>query len=153
VAGVEEAPDHVDHAADGLGGARLRHRGMHPQRVHVGVEAGQLGVGQLEVAHAKLARLGKDRVVDVGDVADHAHLVAELLEAPDEQVVRQVRGRVAQVGGVVRRDAAHVHAHHRPRLERHDRPLRGVEEAQGHAGPPEGAWPSTPRSRSVAFPR
>ena len=28
--------------------------------------------------HAELAGLGQDRVVDVGDVADHPHVVAEL---------------------------------------------------------------------------
>ena len=81
--------------------------------------------------HAELAGLGQDRVVDVGDVAHHAHLVAELLEPADEEVVGEVRGGVAEVRGVVRRDAAHVHAHDRRRLERHDRAPRGVVEAHG----------------------
>ena len=33
-------------------------------------------VGELEVRHAELAGLREDRVVDVGDVAHHPHLVA-----------------------------------------------------------------------------
>ena len=61
--------------------------------------------------HAELAGLRQDRVVDVGDVAHHAHLVAELLEPADQEVVGEVGGGVAEVRGVVRRDAAHVHAH------------------------------------------
>ena len=97
-------------------------------------EAGHLGLGEVEVGHAELAGLGQDRVVDVGDVAHHAHLVAELLEPADEEVVGEVRGGVAEVGGVVRRDAAHVHAHDRAELERHDRALRGVVELDRHAG-------------------
>ena len=40
---------------------------------------------------------GKDRVVFVGDVADHADVVAELLQPPDQQVVGEVGGRVAEV--------------------------------------------------------
>ena len=83
------------------------------ERVHVGAEAGHLGFGELEVGHAELAGLGQDRVVDVGDVAHHAHLVAELLEPADEEVVGEVGGGVAEVRGVVGRDAAHVHAHDR----------------------------------------
>ncbi len=132
VAVVEQTTDHVDHALDRLGGARLGERRAGVERVHVGAEAGELGLGQLEVGHAELAGLGKDRVVDVGDVAHHAHLVAELLEPPDEEVVREVGGGVAEMGGVVRRDAAHVHADDRADLERDDRTLRGVEELDRH---------------------
>ena len=72
------------------------------ERVHVGAEPRELGVGELEVRDAELARLRQDRVVDVGDVAHHAHLVAELLEPADEQVVGEVGGGVAEVGRVVR---------------------------------------------------
>ena len=61
-----------------------------------------LRLGQLEVRHAELARLGQDRVVDVGDVAHHPHLVAELLEPADQDVVGEVRRGVAEVGRVVR---------------------------------------------------
>ena len=117
---VEERVDHLDHAVDRLGGAGLGERRAHAERVHVGAEAGELGLGELEVGHAELAGLGEDGVVDVGDVAHHAHLVAELLEPADEEVVGEVGGGVAEVGGVVGRDAAHVHAHDRADLERDD---------------------------------
>ena len=132
VAVVEERVDHVDHAVDRLGGAGLGERRTRAQRLHVGTEPGQLGLGQVEIGHAELAGLGEDGVVDVGDVAHHAHLVAELFEPADEEVVREVRGGVAEVRGVVRRDAAHVHAHDRADLERDDGTLGGVEEPDGH---------------------
>ena len=121
---VEQLADHLDHAVDRLRRARLGDRGAHPERVHVGAEARQLRLGELEVGHAELTRLRQDRVVDVGDVADHAHVVAELLEPADEEVVGEDRGGVAHMRGVVGGDAADVHAHDRPDLERHDRAAR-----------------------------
>ena len=90
---------------------------------------------------------GQDRVVDVGDVAHHAHVVPELLEAADEEVVGEHRGGMAHVGRVVGRDAAHVHAHDRPDLERDDRELRGVEELDRHR-----RRSPAPVMRSVASP-
>ena len=122
------SPIHLDHAVDRLRGARLGDRRPHAERVHVGAEARELRLGELEVGHAELAGLRQDRVVDVGDVAHHAHLVAELLEPADEEVVGEVGRGVAEVGRVVRRDAADVHRDDGPGLERHDRPLRGVED-------------------------
>ena len=50
----------------------------------------------------------QQRVVDVGDVLDVAHLVAGVAPGPVEQVEGDVGRGVAQVGGVVRRDAADV---------------------------------------------
>ena len=92
VAVLEEGVDHLDHAVDRLGGAVVGQRRAGVERVHVGPEARQLGLGQLQVGHAELAGLGEDGVVDVGDVAHHADLVAELLEPADEEVVGEVRG-------------------------------------------------------------
>ena len=134
VAVVEETTDHVDHAVDRLGGAGLGEGRSGAERVHVGAEAGELGLGEVEVGHAELAGLRQDRVVDVGDVAHHAHVVAELLEPADEEVVGEVGGGVAEVGGVVGRDAAHVHAHDRADLEGDDGALRGVEELDRSCG-------------------
>ncbi len=91
-------------------------------------EPRDLRLGELEVRDAELAGLRQDRVVDVGDVADHPHLVAELLEPAGEDVVGQVRRRVAEVGRVVRGDPADVHPHDVLGRERHDHPPRGVVE-------------------------
>ena len=111
---------------------RLGERRAGVERIHVGAEAGELGLGQLEVRNAELPGLREDRVVDVGDVAHHADVVPELLEAADQQVVGEVGRGVAEVRGVVRRDAADVHAHGRADLERDDLALRGVEQVDRH---------------------
>ena len=95
----------------------------------------RLGRGEVEVVHAELAGLAEDRVVDVGDVPDAAGLVAEVPQAALEHVVGDVDRGVAEVGGVVRRDAARVHRDDRARLERHDLALGRA--AQPHR-PPHG---------------
>ena len=87
----------------------LKH-GQDVERVHVPVEPGLLGGGQVEVVHAELAGLGEQRVVDVGDVAHALGVVAEVAQAALQHVVEQVDGGVAEVGGVVGRDAARVDA-------------------------------------------
>ncbi len=95
-------------------------RGQQAERGHVGLEAGGLGRGQVQVVHAQLAGLAQDVVVDVGQVPHAAGLVAPVPEAALEDVVGQVGGGVAEVTGVVGRDAARVHEHDRARLEGHD---------------------------------
>ena len=77
-------------------------RRQQAERRHVGVEAGHLLGGQVEVVDAELARLAQDVVVDVGDVADAPGLVAEVPEPPLQDVEGQVDRGVAEMGGVVR---------------------------------------------------
>ena len=90
------------------------------ERLHVALEARLLAGREIEVVHAELAGLGEQRVVDVGDVADALHRVAQVDQPPLQHVVGDERRRVTEVGGVVRRDAARVHQHVVVRLERHD---------------------------------
>ena len=106
---------------------RRRHR-QRVERLHVGLEAGLLPGRQVEVVDAELARLGEQRVVDVGDVAHARHPVAEVDQPALQHVVGEVRRGVPEVGGVVRRDAARVHQHVLGRFERHDRPAGRVVE-------------------------
>ena len=62
------------------------------------VEAGHLGGGQVEVVHAELAGLGEERVVDVGDVAHAARVVAEVAQPALQHVVGDVRRRRGRGG-------------------------------------------------------
>ena len=128
VAAIEQLTDHLDHPVDRLRRPRFGDRRAHAERVHVGAEARQLFGCELEVGHTELPRLREDRVVDVGDVAHHPHLVAELFEPPGEQVVRQVRRGVAEMRRVVGRDPADVHRDHGPDVEVDDAPLCRVED-------------------------
>ena len=77
---------------------------------------------------AELACLAQDVVVDVGDVAHAPRLVAEVAQPALQDVEGQVDLGVAQVGGVVGRDAARVHRDHGPGLEGDDLAAGGVVE-------------------------
>ena len=134
VARRDEILDERHHLGHPFGGSWLGLGGTGVEVLHVAVEPGHLGRGQLQEVHAELAGLGQDRVVDVGDVAHHPHAVAEVLEAADQQVVGQVGVGVAEVGAVIGGDPAHVDPHlrgRRGRLEGHHGPPRGVVQAHG----------------------
>ena len=137
--GVAPVEDHPDEAAD-VGDRRRRpRRRRHRQRVerlHVGLEARLLPRRQVEVVDAELAGLGEQRVVDVGDVAHARHGVAAVDQATLQHVVGEERRGVPEVGGVVRRDAARVHQHVAPRLERHDGLAGRVVQAHRGLGAP-----------------
>ena len=68
-------------------------------------------LGERRDGDAELARFADHVVVDVGDVLDVAHLEGVELEVAPDGVEGDERARVAEVADVVRRDAAHVHAH------------------------------------------
>ena len=104
---------------------------------HVALETRFLAGGEIEIVDTQLTRLGEERVVDVGHVADAADLVTHVDQTSHQHVVRDERGRVADVRGVVRGDSAGVHENPRPRFERHDRLFGGVVQAHRHdAGAP-----------------
>ena len=142
--GVDEAPD----VGDGRRRPGLRGRRQGVQRGHVVVEAGRLVEGQVEIVDPPPGGCGQDVVVDVGDVAHAAGLAAHVPQPPLQHVVGDVGGGVPQVGGVVGRDAAHVHAHHLRRVEIHHRAAGGVVEPQGHAAPAGGRTAATASPRA-----
>ncbi len=120
--------------------------GRRPEGGHVGVEAADLLGRQVQVVHAQLPGLAEDVVVHVGDVAHALGLVAEIAKPALQDVVGQVGGGVAQVGGVVGGDPARVHLHDRPGLERDDPSSGGVVEQRSHPAPAH--VPSLPGSGS-----
>ena len=96
---------HADEAADVGDRRRRTRRRRDRQRVqghHVALEASLLAGRQIEVVDAELARLGEQRVVDVGDVADALHGVALVDQTALQHVVGDERRGVPEVGGVVR---------------------------------------------------
>jgi hypothetical protein len=107
------AGDQVAHVRgdrrDRLDGADVVRRRDDPQRLHVLAEQGGLAHRQ---DHPVLAVAGgplEQRVVDVGHVLHVAHVAAGVAPGPVDQVERDHRGGVAEVGGVVRGDATDVH--------------------------------------------
>ncbi len=137
VAPVHHHPDEAEDVVDGRRGPGLAEGGEHAQGLHVAVELGHLPGGQVEVVHAHLAGLAQQVVVDVGDVAHAQGAVADVAQPALEDVVEEVGGGVADVGGVVRRDAARVHGDDRPRREVEHLAPGGVEEPQPGGPTPE----------------
>src|SRR5690606_34545027 len=85
-------------------------------------------------------------VVDVGDVAGVDHPMAARLEVADQRVEHRVHERVAEVGRVVRGDAADVEPHRVAGEERLHVPGAGVVQAQGGHGRQERVAGVTPTS-------
>ena len=116
---VDQALDHRLHAVDMLGGARLEGRLQAAQRLHVGLELRVGGLGDLAdrlvERQAGIVAGGArvDLVVDVGDVADIGDVVVavEVAQQPEQHVEDDDRPRVADMGEVVDRRAADIHAH------------------------------------------
>ena len=85
-------------------------------------------------ADAALQRAPDDLVLDVGDVADIGHLVAQLQQPAVDHVERHHHARMAHVAQVVDGHAADVHAHlsRLDGLEDFDATAQRVVDAQGH---------------------
>ncbi len=104
--------------------------GRQPSAVDVGMELARGLLGDLadrlvQRQAGKIARRAVvDLVVDVGDVADIGDVVVavEMPQQPEQHVEHDDRARIADMGEVVDRRPADIHAHI-GRIERHERPL------------------------------
>ena len=106
---VDEAGDDLDHLRDFSRGVGVDVGGIdvevaHVVEVHVDELLDELVGGDLEAVRAL-----DDAVIDVGEVLDVLDGVAPPAEVTLHDVEDDVAHRVADVGGVVRRDAADVH--------------------------------------------
>ena len=116
---VDEALDHRLHLIDMLGGARLDGGIERAERGHVLME---LRLGLLGDAPDRLVQRQTgiilrgarvDLVVDVGDVADIGDVLrpVDVTEQPKQHVEHDDGARIADMGEVVDRRPAHIHAH------------------------------------------
>ena len=108
---LAQRADHLDDARDRLDRADVVLGREHAQRRHVLAEQLRLALGERHPVLAGRLRALEQRVVDVGDVLHVADVEPGVATDPLDDVEHQVRRGVAEVGGVVRRDAADVHAH------------------------------------------
>ena len=134
--GVQQLLDEGDHLRHVLGRARQVVGRQPVEAGHLGQEGRHPAVAEGEVVLAGLARLPQHVVVDIGQVLHVDDVVAEVLQVPMQDVEADVRERVAEVPGVVRRHAAHVEADviaSRNRFEGVETATAGVVQAQGHA--------------------
>ena len=93
-------------------------------------------VAQGEVVVAGLAGLAQHVVVDIGQVLDVDHVVAEVLQVPMQDVEADVGEGVAKVPGVVRRHATHVQSDAGPFADGREGlepATAGIVKTEGHA--------------------
>ncbi len=112
VAGGDQPRDHVDHLRHVLGGARLDIGRERAQRRHVLVERLGGALGHRADALARSLGRGVDLVVDVGDVADIAHMrgAVEIAQQPVEHIEDNDGPRIADMREVIDRRPADIHA-------------------------------------------
>ena len=111
VPALAQPPDQLDHLGNVVGRARHHLGPLHPQRRHVLLEGLDVRGGEGAQVLAGLPRLLDDPVVDVRDVHDLAHAVAEVPQRAPQHVDGHERAEVADVGAVVDRGTAGVEAH------------------------------------------
>ena len=147
VATFYEALDQHFHWLDVLGGARLDRRRQAAERVHVSFEILVGLVRQLANWNVALGRARIDLVVNVGDVAHVSDAALTRIEMPqqaEKHIEHDDRPCVADMGEVVDRRSAHIHAQARG-IERGEHPLlarQRVVEPELHAAAFLGAcWP------------
>ena len=83
--------------------------------------------------HAEFTGFLQDVVVNIGHVSHTTSLVAQVSKATLQDVEGQIDLGVAQVGCVVRSNAARIESDERPRLNRKYPLSRGVEEFDSHS--------------------
>jgi hypothetical protein len=107
-AALDQRADGGNDVGDDVGGARVLVRRADVQDLHVADEVRGPAIAEGAPVHTHLGCLAQDVIIDVRDVLDVAHGQPPALEVPHEHVGDRVRKGVAEVRGVVRRDATHV---------------------------------------------
>lgn len=108
-AGRHELLHQLDYFVHRFDGADVVLRRKHTQRFHVLAEESRLTHAEDDPVLAVAIGSLEQRVVHVGHVLDVVDIVSGVAPDAVHEVEREVRGRVAEVGGVVRGDAADVH--------------------------------------------
>ena len=145
VAAFDQHVDQRDHLRDVVGGARLHGGCQAAQLLHVREELVGRLLGDVadRVVQRQVGEVAKrtrvDLVIDVGDVADigDVGLAIDLAQQPEEEIEDDDGARIADVGEVINRRTADIHAHVLT-VERDELFLgagQRVVEAQRHEGP------------------
>ena len=135
----------VAHLGDMFGRARLDRRPQGAERIDVVVKLlfGQFGDLADRLVQRQAGKIPRralvDLVVDVGDVADIGDvlLAIEVPQQPEQHVEHDDRARIADMGEVIDRRSADIHADV-VRIERRERPLflgQRIVQAQLHGYP------------------
>ncbi len=107
---VDQPLDHGDHLIDMIGGARLYIRTLIVERRHIGVELIGAARGDGGDILSARARGINDLVIDIGDVPHIGDLRIEPAQQPRQRIEHHHRARITDMGVVIDRRAAHIHA-------------------------------------------
>ena len=107
--GIKQLVHHLHDLVDSLHGADIVLRRENGEQFHIGAEKVNLRGAKLTPIHAVSFGTLEERIIDVGDVLDVVNLLPGIQERTVDEVKGQVRSGMAQVGGVIGRDATHVH--------------------------------------------
>ena len=109
----DELLDDGDHLGDVFGGARLDGGRQNTQRRDVGMELLGRALRHLTDRDALFPRLCVDLVVHIRDVAHIGHMTGavNLAQQPEQHVEHDDGPRIADMGIVVNRGSADIHAH------------------------------------------
>ncbi len=111
IALVEQRPDHGQDLLHGFACLRLQVGPHHPQRIGVLVHDGDEALGQRAKVLAIFIGTPDDLVIDVGDVPDVGHVIAEQAQVAHHHVEHHHDARMTQVTVVVDRHAADIHVY------------------------------------------
>ena len=136
VPAFDQPIDQRDHLLDVFRSARLDGWRQAAERRHIGVVLRRGPLRKLADRNAFLRRPGVDLVVDVGDVAGVNHMLRpiDVAQHAEEHVEHDGRPAVADMGKIVNRRTAHIHAHGLSieRLENFLLPGPGIVKLQRH---------------------
>ncbi len=148
MAARDQLLDDVDHLGDVVGGARFNGRLQAAECCHILMElVGGLFRHRVDGVIQRQMRIVAQRpcvdlVVEIGDVAGVGHMAfaIDVAQQPVKNIENDDRARIADMGEIVNRWSADIHAHI-VGVDRHKFRLfacQGVVEfqAQGHAGVP-----------------
>ena len=131
-ASVEQLLHHLNDLIDRLHRAHVVLRREDGEQLHVGAEQVDLGGTELAPVHPIALSAFEQRVINIRDVLGVVDLIPVIQQLAIDQVKGQIRRGVAQVGGVIGRDAADVHGGGIARdLHRLDRGVSRVIQTEG----------------------
>lgn len=119
MAAGDQLLDEVDHFRDVVGGARFDGRRKAAERGHIFMElVGGLFRHRMDGVVQRQMRIIPQRprvdlVVEIGDVAGIGHMVfaKDVAQQPIENIEHDDRARIADMGKIINRRAADIHAH------------------------------------------
>ena len=86
--------------------------------------------------HAQLTSLGKQRIVNIGDISNTTNFVTHIDEATLQHVISHKGGGMSDMSRVIGSDSTRVHRDTRSWFERHNGLTSGIKQTDWHLTSP-----------------